>query len=136
MVAGETLRYKRQMRFFLRCEACVAAIALLTAYHVYYSDWRHFVTFFLLPDLSAIGYVRGPRFGAWCYNAAHTTIGPLLLAAVALRVHPGPAYTQAALIWGTHIAVDRALGYGLKHATGFKNSHLGAIGRGNIQASE
>jgi hypothetical protein len=35
-----------------------------------------------------------------------------------------------ALILVAHIAADRALGYGLKHMSGFKDTHLGGIGRG------
>jgi Domain of unknown function (DUF4260) len=31
---------------------------------------------------------------------------------------------QLGLIWFTHIGVDRALGYGLKYPTGFKDTHL------------
>ena len=34
-----------------------------------------------------------------------------------------------ALIWIAHIGLDRALGYGLKYATGFGDTHLGRIGR-------
>ena len=33
-----------------------------------------------------------------------------------------------ALIWAAHIAVDRALGYGLKYGAGFGLTHLGRIG--------
>jgi len=29
-----------------------------------------------------------------------------------------------ALVWAGHIGADRALGYGLKFATGFKDTHL------------
>jgi hypothetical protein len=35
-----------------------------------------------------------------------------------------------ALAWIAHIGLDRALGFGLKYATGFNHSHLGRIGRG------
>ena len=31
---------------------------------------------------------------------------------------------QLALIWLTHIGVDRAVGYGLKYPTDFKDTHL------------
>jgi hypothetical protein len=31
---------------------------------------------------------------------------------------------QLALIWLAHIGADRALGYGLKYPTHFKDSHL------------
>ncbi|WP_348642737.1 DUF4260 family protein [Mesorhizobium sp. B2-4-15] len=34
-----------------------------------------------------------------------------------------------ALIWIAHIAIDRALGYGLELSTGFQDTHLGRIGR-------
>ncbi|MEL7363395.1 MAG: DUF4260 family protein, partial [Bacteroidota bacterium] len=35
-----------------------------------------------------------------------------------------------ALIWGAHIGFDRALGFGLKLPTGFRDTHLGRIGKG------
>lgn len=35
----------------------------------------------------------------------------------------------AGLIWSAHIGFDRALGYGLKYASGFGATHLGRIGR-------
>jgi hypothetical protein len=35
----------------------------------------------------------------------------------------------AALLWAFHIAVDRVLGYGLKFATSFQDTHLGRIGK-------
>ncbi|GMA37195.1 hypothetical protein GCM10025876_33990 [Demequina litorisediminis] len=35
----------------------------------------------------------------------------------------------AALAWAFHIAVDRALGYGLKETDDFQHTHLGWIGR-------
>jgi len=31
---------------------------------------------------------------------------------------------EVGLIWLTHIGVDRAVGYGLKYPTGFKDTHL------------
>jgi Domain of unknown function (DUF4260) len=37
-----------------------------------------------------------------------------------------PLGNAIALIWFGHIGFDRALGYGLKYAAGFKNSHLSA----------
>jgi hypothetical protein len=33
------------------------------------------------------------------------------------------------LIWLAHIGADRGLGYGLKYATAFGDTHLGYIGR-------
>jgi hypothetical protein len=36
---------------------------------------------------------------------------------------------MAALIGLAHVGFDRALGYGLKYATGFGDTHLGRKGR-------
>jgi hypothetical protein len=33
-----------------------------------------------------------------------------------------------AIIWFVHIAVDRAVGYGLKYPEGFKETHLSRLG--------
>jgi Domain of unknown function (DUF4260) len=49
--------------------------------------------------------------------------------ALAGSVAAVPAATAAGLIWIAHIGLDRALGYGLKYATAFADTHLGRIGR-------
>lgn len=38
-----------------------------------------------------------------------------------------PELLWVACIWTAHIGFDRALGYGLKDASGFKNTHLQRI---------
>jgi hypothetical protein len=91
-------------------------------------DWRLFAALFLVPDISFAGYLAGPRFGATAYNAMHSTIGPLLLAAAGLGFGQPLAFAIAC-IWFAHVGFDRALGYGLKHARGFAFTHLGRIGR-------
>jgi hypothetical protein len=83
----------------------------------------------LAPDLAMVGTLAGPRVGAACYNAVHTYAAPVLLGAGGL-ILGAPLAVALALLWANHIGVDRALGYGLKHATGFKDTHLGRIGRG------
>jgi hypothetical protein len=37
---------------------------------------------------------------------------------------------SVSLVWFAHIGMDRLLGYGLKHTSGFRDTHLGRIGRG------
>ena len=69
----------------------------------------------------------GPRPGAIIYNIFHTTIGPLLLAVYGVLF--GELFAQIlACIWLAHIGLDRAIGYGLKYATDFRDTHLGRIG--------
>ena len=81
----------------------------------------------LAPDLSMLGYLAGPRVGAVTYNLVHNWALPVGLAmlAIALReLWPMLAATAIA----AHVGWDRALGYGLKLPTGFKDTHLGRIG--------
>jgi hypothetical protein len=107
--------------------AAVAAVAVVF-YGSTGTSWWLFGLLILAPDLSISGYLAGPRVGALAYNALHILIVPMLLL---LGGHMlGNATAMAvALIWIAHIAIDRALGYGLKLPTGFQDTHLGRIGR-------
>jgi hypothetical protein len=107
-------------------------LALLAVALIFYArdggDWARFAVLFLVPDLSLIAYAFGPRLGALAYNAAHSTIGALALLAAG-QIAAQPAASALAFIWLAHIGFDRALGYGLKSARGFRDTHLGYIGR-------
>jgi hypothetical protein len=63
------------------------------------------------------------RFGAQLYNFTHTTTLPILMAGLAYVQHR-PECLAFALIWIAHITFDRALGYGLKYPTHFKDTHM------------
>jgi len=76
-----------------------------------------------------LGYLAGPRIGAFAYNLVHALIGPLLLGLLGLA-GPEPLALDLSLIWIAHIGLDRMLGYGLKLASGFTDTHMGRIGRG------
>jgi len=52
------------------------------------------------------------------YNALHSFIGPIALGVLGVAL--GPTWLAAALAWGTHIAVDRAVGYGMRTPEGFQ----------------
>ncbi|RWF36796.1 MULTISPECIES: DUF4260 domain-containing protein [unclassified Mesorhizobium] len=103
----------------------VAALAVICYAMAHFSWWLFAL---LIPDLSMLGYLAGPRLGAVTYNALHILIAPLVLL-LAGALLAGPLTTAVALIWIAHIAIDRALGYGLKLPTGFQDTHLGRIGR-------
>jgi hypothetical protein len=116
----------------LRLEGfCVLVVSAL-AYSRFGAGWGIFAGCFLLPDLSFIGYLAGPRSGALTYNAAHSYIGPSVCMA-AFLIFPSSALIATTLIWLAHIGFDSALGYGLKYSDGFRYTHLGLIGRpGNV----
>ncbi len=93
---------------------------------VYFGDdhaWWLYVALALAPDLSMLGYLAGARAGALAYDAAHTYVVPITLATVGVLADTR-ALVAVGLIWIAHIGADRALGYGLKYPSGFKDTHL------------
>jgi hypothetical protein len=94
--------------------------------------WWWFPVLFLLPDLSMLGYLGGPKVGAWAYNVIHHKG-----VAVALFLLGGfweVRWLQlVGLILLGHASLDRAFGYGLKYVDSFHHTHLGKIGRGSTQ---
>jgi len=113
----------------LRLEGLVVFVAVLVAYGAFGFSWWLFAALLLLPDLSMLAYARGPQFGARVYNAAHSSVVPLGLA-LAGHLARSDGVLLVGLVWLGHVAVDRAMGYGLKLPTSFHDTHLGPIGRG------
>ena len=107
----------------LRLEGLAVAAGALALYVDSGYGWLAFALLILAPDLSALGYLAGPRVGALTYDLAHTYAWPVALGVGGVLAESGTA-TQLALIWATHIGVDRLVGYGLKYPTGFKDTHL------------
>ena len=115
------------VRAVLRLEGAAAFIAAIVLYGHAGFPWLALAILFLAPDLSMLAYLAGPRAGALAYNVAHTyaLALPLALAGFAFG---SPVASALALILIAHIGFDRMLGYGLKHARGFGDTHLGRIG--------
>jgi hypothetical protein len=107
-----------------RIEATAMLTAAVAAYGLLGFSWGVLAACFFLPDLSMVFYYVNPRVGAAVYNLAHFFLFPLIIgAAGALGDIPGAQ--QAALIWGAHIAFDRALGWGLKYEQSFCHTDMG-----------
>ncbi len=91
-------------------------------------SWGLYALFFLTPDLSMLGYLVNPRFGAWTYNLVHHQgVGITLYALGALLATPWLLFAGTVLLG--HSSLDRVFGYGLKHEDSFQNTHLGRIGK-------
>ena len=82
----------------------------------------------LAPDVSMIGYVGGPRLGAITYNLLHNLVVAILALGVGWFAAVAPLALAGAILVA-HVGMDRALGYGLKLPTDFRDTHLGRIGR-------
>jgi hypothetical protein len=63
----------------LRIEGGFDLALSLIFYQMIHANWLVFVLLLLVPDLAILGYLRGLRFAAICYNLVHTLAGPFLL---------------------------------------------------------
>jgi Domain of unknown function (DUF4260) len=110
-------------RVLLRAEGLAVVVAAIALYFHADYPWWLLVALALAPDLSMVGYLAGPTIGAMAYDAAHTNVLPIALVAAGVIIG-ARIPIELGLIWFTHIGVDRAIGYGLKYPTEFRDTHL------------
>ncbi|MEN7538195.1 DUF4260 domain-containing protein [Aurantiacibacter flavus] len=111
----------------LRAEATLVLVGAVAAYASLGSSWTLFALLILIPDVSILGFLAGPRVGAVTYNAAHWHGIPLSILGYGFSGH-SPIMLDVGLIWIAHISFDRMIGAGLKYPDGFRFSHLGVYG--------
>lgn len=111
----------------LRLEGAATLLAATAGFAALGGSWWLYAALILAPDLAMLGYLGGPRAGAALYNAAHVTLGPLALGALAWALG-STVLGGIALVWLAHVGLDRMAGYGLKYASGFGATHLSVIG--------
>ncbi|HEY0701252.1 MAG TPA: DUF4260 domain-containing protein [Candidatus Acidoferrales bacterium] len=116
------------IRLWLQAEALAVLALSLLLYARLGQHWWIFAAVFLVPDLSMLGYLFSPKIGAACYNIVHTYVTPLALGAFAALTHRENLYPYVC-IWTAHIALDRALAFGLKYPDAFAHTHLGLHGK-------
>jgi hypothetical protein len=115
------------VRGWLRLEGLAAFIAGLALYGWLGGPWLLVLPLLLLPDISAIGYLRGPRLGAFTYNVVHNWAGGLAVLGLGLALDATPVTILGAILIA-HVGMDRAVGYGLKLSSSFQDTHLGRMG--------
>lgn len=116
------------VRWWLRAEG-VSAVGLgWVAWSSVGGELLWFIPLLLVPDISMVGYLRGPHLGAITYNLAHNwlTGGVVLGLGAWLAVTP---LVLAGAVLVAHTGLDRLFGYGLKYPTSFQDTHLGRIGK-------
>lgn len=111
-------------RIILHLEGLAILLASVVLYGQISGDWLLFIVLLFVPDVAMAGYLLNTRTGAIVYNLVHTIIAPLVLLLIAGPVLSNTLLTALALIWLAHIGIDRAVGYGLKYPTAFKDTHL------------
>lgn len=115
--------FKSPVALTLKAEGLAIATLATLLFAQTPASWGMFALLILAPDFSMLGYLLGTRIGAFCYNIAHSYLLPLALLALSYAGQ-FPVLIPVALIWIAHIGFDRAIGYGLKYASGFRDTHL------------
>lgn len=116
------------MKYLIRLEEAALFILCFVLFDLLDIPDKWFWILLLVPDLSAVGYLLGPKTGAVMYNFVHHK-------ALAIIILLGGWYLNeedlmaTGLILLAHSSMDRVLGYGLKYFSGFTDTHLGKIGR-------
>lgn len=136
MSAERTLR---QVRAWQRAENLLIGIGVVIAVIAWGKPWWLLLVAFLAFDLSALGYLVNDRVGALVYNLVHNYSAPAALIAAWAALQLGDVGADwmvlLAACWGFHVAVDRALGYGLK-VSSFADTHLGVIGKASREGAQ
>jgi Domain of unknown function (DUF4260) len=115
----------RRMTYAIAAAALLGAIVVGLASQS--TGWWQLAAFSIGPDLALLlgggeGVERGQLHARAVplYNALHRVAGPVALAAlVAFGVLP-LGFLLGALAWAFHVALGRALGYGLRTRDGFQ----------------
>ena len=115
-------------RPWLRAEGVATFVAGLAGFLYLGLPWWGFVLLLIVPDVSMVGYLRGPRLGAIVYNVGHDLATGAAIAGVGLAIGSDPVAAAGAILVA-HSGMDRMMGYGLKLPSSFKDTHLGRIGR-------
>lgn len=116
------------MRLTLKFEELAMFLLGIFAFSRLDFAWWWFPVLFLAPDLSMFGYASGHKTGAFLYNLFHhkaLAIGLWIFG----FIYQHESIQLIAVILFAHSAFDRMLGFGLKYESGFKNTHLGKIGK-------
>jgi hypothetical protein len=118
---------RASMQTTLRLEELAFFLFAIFLFSLLALPWWYFPLFLLLPDISMLGYLTGPRTGAILYNLVHHR-GLALLIYVLGTLLSLPIIAFVGIILFAHSSLDRVFGYGLKFTDGFSNTHLGRIG--------
>lgn len=123
----------KQIILWQRMENALIALGVVLVVLAAGQPWWILLVAFLAFDLSALGYLINQQVGAFTYNLVHNYAAPATLlscwAALQLSGLSADWLLLLSCCWGFHVAVDRAVGYGLKIGP-FRHTHLGVIGGG------
>ena len=83
------------IRPWLRAEGAAVFAAGLAGFLAIGAPWYLFILLLLVPDVSAVGYLRGPRVGAIVYNLAHDLATGVVVAGIGVALGAAPLMAAA-----------------------------------------
>lgn len=111
------------IEILLRLEGAAIFLLSLWFYQKTGAPWLQFLILWFLPDVSIVAYKLGNKTGAIVYNLIHTYSLTLMMMVWGWFLQD-KLIMSLGIIFTSHIALDRFLGFGLKHFTGFKDTSL------------
>lgn len=116
------------MKFILKLEELAQLGLAIFLFSQLEFSWWWFFGLFLAPDIGMLGYLFGPKIGAYSYNLFHHKGLAIALIFAGYYGFGQWVHLAGIMLWA-HAAFDRILGYGLKYTVGFKHTHLGELGK-------
>ena len=113
---------------FQRIEGLSIALGVSVFYFLNNGNAFVFAVTIILVDFFMIGYLFDKKLGAIFYNLGHSYTISVILWFLSL-LDSSNLLLGISAAWIAHIGIDRAFGFGLKHTTGFHDTHLGRIGK-------
>jgi hypothetical protein len=107
----------------LHVEGLAFFTTAVIAYYVLNGNWILFILLLFVPDFFMVGYLKNKKLGSMLYNFGHTYMLGLLIVSGGLLLGQN-TIIYIGVIFFAHVGLDRFLGYGLKYASGFKDTHL------------
>ncbi len=120
------------MKNLIRLEETCMLLFGCIAYAQLHLPWWIFIALFLAPDIGMLGYLLNSKAGSITYNLFHhkgIAVGFWVAGIIAISV---PLQVTGIILF-SHSSFDRIMGYGLKYPDAFQHTHLGRIGKGEIQ---
>lgn len=112
------------VKWLLHAEGLVLLGLAVFFYQTLEGNWWLFFLLLFTPDIAMLGYLKDKKLGASLYNLMHNYVLGFALMAVGYFLFPNTFIVYAGIILIAHVGLDRALGYGLKYPTNFKDTHL------------
>jgi hypothetical protein len=107
-----------QTKWWKRLEGLLILAASMWWFHLNSGSWWLFALFLFSFDVFSLGYYINEKFGIFLDNFGHTLVVPIT---ILLLSSPGYHHHvfNFALIWTSHIGLDRSFGLDLKSGKRF-----------------